>query len=127
TVAVGEPGEELRRIYRIVAEAQAEALAAIRPGQTGKEADAVARGLIEKAGYGRQFGHGLGHGVGVEVHEEPRVSPAGEMILQPGMAVTVEPGIYLPGLAGVRIEDLVVLTDGGCRNLTKSPKELLIL
>ncbi|MGE5551951.1 MAG: M24 family metallopeptidase [Bacteroidota bacterium] len=127
TVAVGNAGEKEREIYRIVAEAQALALAALRPGLTGIEVDAVARRHIKDAGYGQYFGHGLGHAVGIEIHEEPRLSPIGEQVLAAGMVVTVEPGIYLPGLGGVRIEDLVVLTATGCRNLTNSAKDMAIL
>ena len=99
----------------------------IEPGKTGTEIDNIAREIITKAGYGEQFGHGLGHGVGLAVHEEPRLSPKADNILQPGMTVTVEPGIYLPGFGGVRIEDLVVVTEAGCRILTHSTKELVEL
>ena len=127
TVAVGQPGEEERAVYRIVAEAQSRALAAVRPGLTGREIDAVARGYIGENGYGDFFGHGLGHAVGLEIHEEPRLSPSGEEQLLPGMTVTVEPGIYLPGRFGVRIEDLVVVTETGCRNLTQSRKDLVVV
>ncbi len=127
TVAVGSLDEKGREIYRVVADAQALALEAIRPGLTGREVDAVARRHIQDAGYGDNFGHGLGHSVGIEVHEEPRLSRTGEQALAPGMVVTVEPGIYLPGYGGVRIEDLVVVTETGYRNLTGSPKDLTII
>ena len=97
-------------------------MAGLKPGMTAGEADALAREVLEKAGYGRHFGHGLGHGVGMAVHEAPRLSPGQETVLEPGMVVTVEPGIYLPDWGGVRVEDLVVITGEGCRVLTRSPK-----
>jgi Xaa-Pro aminopeptidase len=123
TVVVGaEPGAEQEKIYRLVREAQERALAGLKPGMTAGEADALAREVLEKAGYGRHFGHGLGHGVGLAVHEAPRLSPGQETVLEPGMVVTVEPGIYLPDWGGVRVEDLVVITGEGCRVLTRSPK-----
>lgn len=127
TVAVGEPDAKLKEIYAIVLNAQQQTVAAIKPGITGKEADAVARNIIAEAGYGDAFGHSTGHGFGLQVHEEPRLSAAGLEPLEPGMLVTVEPGIYLPGLGGVRIEDDVLVTDNGGEILTKSTKELLIL
>jgi len=127
TVAVGQPGQRELDVYRIVAEAQRIALVSLRPGLTGREVDALARDHIQQAGYGEFFGHGLGHSVGIEVHEEPMLSPSGEQVLTAGMVVTVEPGIYLPGVTGVRIEDLVVLTETGHQNLTHSPKELTIV
>jgi Xaa-Pro aminopeptidase len=106
-----------------VLEAQLAAERAIRPGMTGKEADAIAREVITQAGYGDQFGHGLGHGIGLEVHEPPWLSRGrGEMVLRPGMVFSVEPGIYLPGWGGVRIEDLVLLREDGCEVLCHSPK-----
>ncbi|MBX6395403.1 MAG: aminopeptidase P family protein [Alicyclobacillaceae bacterium] len=127
TVAVGHIDDEKRRIYEVVLEAQQAALEEIRPGMTGREADAVARRRIEAAGYGEAFGHSLGHGVGLAIHENPRLAVQSEEVLRPGMVVTVEPGIYLPGVGGVRIEDDVVITAEGCVRLTYSPKELLIL
>ena len=108
--------------------AQEQALAAVRAGPSGKEVDAVARDLIEAAGEGDHFGHGLGHGVGMEVHEGPRLSRlASEDPLQVGNVVTVEPGVYLPGRLGVRIEDLVVITEGGQEVLSRLGKELTVL
>lgn len=127
TFALGGAGEEERRIYRIVAEAQARVLGMLRPGLACREADAAAREYIQAAGYGEYFGHGLGHSVGLEIHESPALSETAEEILAPGMVVTVEPGIYLPGRMGVRIEDLVVIEEAGCRILTGSPKELTAL
>jgi Xaa-Pro aminopeptidase len=127
TFATGEPGEEAREVYDLVLTAQLAGLGAIRAGASGREVDAVAREIIDEAGHGDQFGHGLGHGVGLEVHETPRLATTSEDELREGNVVTVEPGIYLPGRFGVRIEDLVVLTADGCRNLSGLPKELQIV
>lgn len=128
TVSLGPASEREKEIYHIVLRAQQAALAAIRPGMEGKAVDGVARGIIEEAGYGPYFGHGLGHGVGLDVHEDiPRLSQQAEVTLQPGMVCSVEPGIYIPGWGGVRIEDLIVVTDDGCRILTAAPKELIEL
>jgi Xaa-Pro aminopeptidase len=127
TFAVGEPGERAREVYETVLAAQAAALDAVAAGIGGEGLDAVAREVIAQAGYGERFGHGLGHGVGLEVHEAPRVSPRSEDMLSAGEVVTIEPGIYLPGELGVRIEDLVVVSDGGCRNLSALPKELQLV
>ena len=127
TFATGEPGDEAREVYDLVLAAQLAALAAIRAGAGGKEVDAVAREMIAEAGHGDHFGHGLGHGVGLEVHEAPRLATTSEDELREGNAVTVEPGVYLPGRFGVRIEDLVVLTGDGYSNLSGTPKELTIV
>ncbi|NLG84793.1 MAG: aminopeptidase P family protein [Firmicutes bacterium] len=127
TVALGRVGEEERTVYGLVLAAQERALEAIRAGAVARAVDAVARNHIKEGGYGEAFGHGLGHAVGLEVHEEPRLSPTSEGEIRSGMVFTVEPGVYLPGRFGVRIEDLVVVTEDGYRNLTKSPKELLVL
>jgi Xaa-Pro aminopeptidase len=127
TYATGEPGERARQVYETVREAQAEALAAVVAGTKAEDVDTVARELIASAGHGERFGHGLGHGVGLEVHEEPRVSQRSEDVLETGEVVTIEPGIYLPGELGVRIEDLVVVTEQGHRNLSGLPKELQIV
>jgi Xaa-Pro aminopeptidase len=127
TYASGEPGEEAQEVYDLTLMAQLAALGAIRAGASGKEVDAVAREIIAEAGHGDHFGHGLGHGVGLEVHEGPRLATTSEDDLQEGNVVTVEPGIYLPGRFGVRIEDLVVLTADGHRNLSELPKELQIV
>lgn len=125
TIFVGKASEKQKEIYDIVLEAQVKALEAIKPGMTGVEVDKIARDIITNAGYGEYFGHGLGHGVGMEVHEAPRVSPAGEMKLEAGMVITDEPGIYLPDFGGVRIEDLVLVTEDGYKVLSNSTKELL--
>lgn len=127
TFATGEPGEGAREVYDTVLAAQAAALDAVRAGIAGEELDGVARERIEAAGHGERFGHGLGHGVGMEVHEAPRVSPRSEDTLAAGEVVTIEPGVYLPGELGVRIEDLVVVEADGCRNLSGLPKGLLLV
>ncbi|MBP1155065.1 MULTISPECIES: Xaa-Pro peptidase family protein [unclassified Paenibacillus] len=127
TVVLGTPTDKHREIYSIVLEAQLEALDRIRPGMTGREADAVARDVIKRYGYGDLFGHGTGHGLGMEIHEAPRLSMTGEVVLAPGMTVTVEPGIYVPGFGGVRIEDDIVITDNGNRRLTQSSKDLIVI
>ncbi len=127
TFATGDPGEEAIEVYEVVREAQAASLEAIKAGVKGEDVDKVAREVIEKAGHGDRFGHGLGHGVGLEVHEGPRLSPRSDDLLTPGEVVTVEPGIYLPGRLGVRIEDLVVVTEDGLRNLSSLPKALQIV
>jgi Xaa-Pro aminopeptidase len=129
TYATGEHlPDEARAVYELVLAAQLAGLAAVRAGPNGKEIDAVARETIETAGHGEHFGHGLGHGVGLEVHEAPRLSrTAGEQPLRAGSVVTIEPGVYIPGLFGVRIEDLVVVTDEGFVVLTGLPKELTVV
>ena len=127
TFAVGEPGDEVREVYELVRRSQQAALEAVRPAASGKEVDAVAREMITEAGYGDRFGHGLGHGVGLEVHEGPRLSTTSEDDLFEGNVVTVEPGVYLPGEFGVRIEDLVTVTAEGYRNLSSLPKELQVV
>ncbi|WP_028588980.1 M24 family metallopeptidase [Paenibacillus massiliensis] len=127
TVATGELAPKLREIYDVVLEAQLHTLEHIRAGMTGREADALARDVITRHGYGEYFGHSTGHGLGMEVHESPRLSKLSDDVLKPGMVVTVEPGIYLPGLGGVRIEDDIVITDNGIRILTSSSKEFTIV
>jgi Xaa-Pro aminopeptidase len=124
TFATSDPGEEAIEVYETVREAQAASLTAIRAGVKGEDVDKVAREVIDGAGHGDRFGHGLGHGVGLELHEGPRLSLRSDDVLVPGEVVTVEPGIYLPGKLGVRIEDLVVVTEDGLRNLSSLPKEL---
>lgn len=128
TFAVGEPGALGRKIYSIVLEAEQQGVRAARPGMTNRELDEVCRSHIRQAGYASYFGHGTGHGLGIDVHEAPGVSyKAEECPLIPGMIVTIEPGIYLPGKLGVRIEDDVVITETGRRVLTTSPRELIVL
>jgi Xaa-Pro aminopeptidase len=127
TFATGDPGEEAIEVYEVVREAQQASLDAIQAGVKGEDVDVVARKVIDAAGHGDRFGHGLGHGVGLELHEAPRLSLRSDDVLAPGEVVTVEPGIYLPGKLGVRIEDLVVVTENGVRNLSSLPKDLEIV
>ena len=127
TVAVGKPTDRQIEVYNVVLEAQLAGLAALHDCISGFDADKASRDVIEKAGYGKFFGHGTGHGVGVEIHEAPRLSPKSRATLHTGNVVTVEPGIYLPGEFGVRIEDMAVITDNGSIGLTHCPKELIIL
>ena len=125
TVAVGTPAEELRRVYEAVREAEAAAVQAIRPGLRTSELDGVARDILNRHGLGEAFSHSLGHGVGLEVHEGPSLSARSEDVLQPGMVITIEPGAYLPELGGVRIEDLVLVTESGYEVLSRSPIDAL--
>jgi len=125
TVAVGEINEELKKIYEIVLEAQKKGVNGLRPGITGKQADDLTRDYIKEQGYGDYFGHSTGHGLGMEVHEGPSLSFRSEQTLEPGMVVTVEPGIYVPDVGGCRIEDDVVITETGNERLTFSSKELI--
>jgi Xaa-Pro aminopeptidase len=127
TVALEEASPRQREIYTLVLTAQQTALDGLRPGLSGKDADNLARKVIAAAGHGDHFGHSLGHGVGLAIHEGPLLSPREDAILAAGMTVTVEPGVYIPGWGGVRIEDLVLLTPTGCEKLTTAPKQLLIL
>lgn len=125
TLIAGQGSDAQRRIYDIVLEAQRRALKRIGPGVACRDVDAAAREYIASQGHAEHFGHGLGHGVGLEIHEGPALNPRSAAVLQLGMVVTVEPGIYVPGFGGVRIEDLVVVTENGHRNLTKAEKGLL--
>ena len=128
TVFIGnEPNDKQREIYNIVLKAQTEAMKLIKPGVKCSDVDVCARKIIADAGYGDYFGHGLGHSVGLYIHEEPRCSRKCDTILEEGMTMTVEPGIYLPGEFGVRIEDLVVVTKDGYKNLTSSDKSLICI
>lgn len=127
TVAVGFATEEMHRVYDTVLAAQRAGIAAARAGVTGSEVDGAARRVIAEAGYGAYFGHSFGHGVGVEIHEFPNASPLNDKPLPAGAVISAEPGIYLPGTLGVRIEDVIVLRAGGCEDITLAPKELLIL
>jgi Xaa-Pro aminopeptidase len=126
TVAAGEPEARAREVYGIVLEAQLAGLEAISAETEARAVDAAAREVIDRAGHGEHFGHGLGHGVGLAIHEGPRLSQRSDAVLAAGNVVTVEPGIYLPEQFGVRIEDLVVVTDGGSEILTSVAKELLV-
>ncbi len=127
TLCVGKPSEEMERVYNIVLEAQLAGLEAAKAGVTGRELDRISRSIIEKSSYGDCFGHSLGHGVGMEIHEAPNLSQRNEFPLNEGAVVTIEPGIYLAGKFGVRIEDFVILTENGCENLTKCAKKLISL
>lgn len=127
TVCVGEPTDKQRKIYDIVLTAQKESIKCAKAGLSGSQLDSVARDIITNEGYGDCFGHSLGHGVGLEIHEYPNASPNSDCGLLENSVVTIEPGIYIAGEFGVRIEDFVVLKEDGCINLTKAPKELIIL
>lgn len=124
TFVIGEPTEQFRTIYTIVLDAQEAALRSLKAGMSGPDGDKLARDVIDGAGYGDQFVHGLGHGLGLKVHESPSLGRTSGDTLRPGQVVTVEPGIYVDGWGGVRIEDVGVVTEGGFRNLTRSPKRL---
>lgn len=127
TIAFGSPPPELRKIHDIVREAQQAGIDAVRPGATGGEVDAAARKVVEDAGYGPRFPHGLGHGVGLEIHEGPNFARSGEDMIPVGAVMTVEPGIYVPGLGGARIEDMVEVVEEGCRVIGTSIRELVEL
>ena len=127
TVAVGEISDQLKTIYNTVLEAQLRGVKGTKPGMTGKEADALTRDYITEKGFGEYFGHSTGHGLGLEVHEEPRLSHLSEAVLEPGMVVTVEPGIYIPNVGGCRIEDDIVITETGNERLTNASKKLIQL
>jgi Xaa-Pro aminopeptidase len=127
TVYVGHPTGEARRLYQAVRQAQRAAIEAVKPGVSVAEVDRTARKLLQKQGLGKHFTHATGHGVGLEIHEAPRVAAGQEEILQPGMVITIEPGVYIPGKWGVRIEDMVVVTERGCEVLTPTSPELIAL
>ena len=124
TVCVGRPSAKQQEIHALVLEAQAAAIRSVRPGATCTSVDAAARDVIKAAGHGKRFGHGTGHGIGLMVHEGPSVSPLSKDGVEPGMVFTVEPGVYIPGWGGVRIEDMVLVTDKGAKVLTALPREL---
>lgn len=127
TVAVGQPTQEMERVYETVLAAQKAGIAAAQAGMPGRELDAAARKVIEEAGYGDYFTHSFGHSLGLEIHESPNASPSETRPLPVGTVISAEPGIYLPGRFGVRIEDVLVLEEGGCRDITQSPKNLIVL
>lgn len=127
TVAIGSASDEMHRVYDVVLEAQLAGIAAFHGGVIGRDVDLAARAVIEKAGYGEYFGHGFGHSVGLLIHESPNANLKENGPLPAGAVVTAEPGIYLPGKFGVRIEDMLLIKDGGSVNLTQTPKELIIL
>jgi Xaa-Pro aminopeptidase len=127
TVFLKKPTSKQKEVYDLVLKAQEVAIKGIKPGMTGAQADKFARKIIERAGFGENFLHSLGHGVGIEVHDGLRLVPKNKVVLRPGMVFTIEPGVYLPGKFGVRIEDLVVMKDDGVKVLSKSPKDLLVL
>ena len=127
TLCLGQPNEEMIRIYNTVLEAQIAGIRTAHAGAACRAVDAEARAVIDKAGYGEFFGHGFGHGVGLEVHEAPRASKSSDDILPSGAVISAEPGIYLPGRYGVRIEDVLYITENGCENITDLPKKLLVI
>lgn len=127
TVAVGFADDEMKKVYETVLAAQTACLHGLKAGLSCRDGDALAREVIAGAGYGKYFTHSTGHGVGVEIHEFPNLSMLSDTVLTPGHIVTVEPGIYIPGKFGVRIEDMAVITENGCEDITNSPKELIIL
>lgn len=127
TVCIGKPDDEMVKVYNTVLEAQEAAISAVRAGVTAQEVDAAARNIIKAAGYGDYFTHSTGHGVGIDIHEAPTVSHLAQKELEAGNVITIEPGIYLDGKFGVRIEDMVYVTDTGCKNFTNAKKELIII
>jgi Xaa-Pro aminopeptidase len=127
TIFVGEIDKKIEEIYNIVLEAQIKSIEAVRPGLNTSELDSIARTIISDYGYEEEFGHGLGHGLGIEVHELPAVKKSDGIKLKKNMVITIEPGIYISGLGGVRIEDMVLVTSDGCEILTKCPKELIVI
>ncbi len=126
TLLFGEPNPEQWKIYQLVKKAQAAAISGVKPGIQASAVDKIARGIIEAAGYGEYFGHGTGHGVGLEVHEEPGIGHKSQTQLEPGMVFTVEPGVYVPEVGGVRLEDMLLVTEDGAEVLTGLPRELVI-
>lgn len=127
TVALGEPTEEMKKVYQTVLEAQLAGIAAAKAGVVGADVHEAGRKVIADAGYGDYFGHGFGHSLGIEIHEDPRFSPKWDKPIGAGAALSAEPGIYLPGRFGVRIEDVLILTEDGCEVITLAPKNLIIL
>ena len=124
---MGPPGRKHRDLYQAVLEAQLAAIDVVKPGVQAGKVDQAARKVLQKAGFASYFTHSTGHGVGLEIHEPPRLGKGQTELLQPGMVITIEPGAYIPGLGGVRIEDMVLVTETGCQVLTPTSKELMIL
>ena len=127
TIVLGKANDKQKRIYQLVLKANCITESFLHAGMICREVDKIARDIITNAGYGRYFGHGLGHSVGLEIHESPACNTSDTTVLQPNMIMTIEPGVYLPGFGGVRIEDMVVITRGGYENLSHSTKELIEL
>jgi Xaa-Pro aminopeptidase len=127
TIFIGETDKKFTDIYNIVLEAQSKSIEAVRPGLGTSELDNAARSIISDYGYAEEFGHGLGHGLGIEVHEMPAVKKSDNITLKKNMVITIEPGIYISGFGGVRIEDMVLVTADGCEVLTKCTKELIVI
>ena len=127
TVALGQPSDEMRKVYETVLRAQSMCEDALMAGKTGAEIDKLARDYIDARGYAGRFGHGLGHSVGIDIHESPNLNPNASEVLKPGVVITVEPGIYLPGVGGVRIENTCLVKENGCVPLTTADKQLIIL
>jgi Xaa-Pro aminopeptidase len=127
TVVVGKANKRQKEVYNIVLKAQKEAISRVKPQIKACDLDKVARESIKKAGYEKYFGHGLGHGIGLLIHDNPTINPRSQQVLEPGMVITIEPGIYIPNWGGVRIEDDVLITKGGCEVLTTSKKNLIEL
>ncbi len=127
TVAVGSATDEMRNVYDIVLSAQLKGISAAKAGVRGRDIDAAARNVISKAGYGQYFGHSFGHGLGLNIHEEPNASPMSDIVMPVGAVISAEPGIYLPEKFGVRIEDVIILNENGCKDITLAKKELIIL
>ncbi|MEM5780212.1 MAG: M24 family metallopeptidase, partial [Lawsonibacter sp.] len=127
TVALGQPTEEMERVYSVVLAAQRAGINAARAGVAGREVDAAARQVIAEAGYGEFFSHSFGHSLGLDIHESPNAGPSAAVPLPVGAVISAEPGIYLPGRFGVRIEDVLILKEGGCENITRAPKDLIVL
>ena len=127
TICIGRPTEEMTRVYQTVLNAQLAGIAAAKAGMTGSELDGVARRVIKEAGYGEYFGHAFSHSLGLDIHEIPTCAPSSHDVLPAGAVISAEPGIYLPGKFGVRIEDVLYITEEGNRNITHLPKELIVL
>ena len=126
-MALGQPSPEMEKVYAAVLAAQRAGIQAARAGVSGREVDGAARRVLREAGYGDYFTHSFGHSLGVDIHESPNASPSEDRVLPEGSVISAEPGVYSPGRFGVRIEDVLVLKDGGCEDITRSPKDLIVL